>query len=220
MDLNEAMAERRSVRQYSEQKINEETRNQLQQLIDECNQQSGLHIQLVLDDPAAFSGLMSRNFKNVNNYIALIGQKTADLEEKCGYYGEKIVLFAKQLGLDSCWVAATYSKGKAAVEIRPGEKLLMVISLGYAQEAVSKSRSSKSISDVAKTEGAMPDWFKNAVNAALLAPTAMNQQKFFFELNGDKVTATSKKGMYTKTDLGIVKYHFELGAGCAVWSWQ
>jgi hypothetical protein len=49
------------------------------------------------------------------------------------------------------------------------------------------------------------------MEAALLAPTAMNQQKFYFELqpNGD-VKVTCGKGFYTKLDIGIVKYHFEI----------
>jgi len=47
----------------------------------------------------------------------------------------------------------------------------------------------------------------------LLAPTAMNQQKFIFELSGEKATAKSGSGFYTKVDLGIAKLHFELAAG-------
>ena len=49
--------------------------------------------------------------------------------------------------------------------------------------------------------------------AALLAPTAMNQQKFFFTLAGERVLAKAGTGFYTRMDLGIVKYHFEIGAG-------
>ena len=60
----------------------------------------------------------------------------------------------------------------------------------------------------------MQEWFFNGMEAALLAPTAMNQQKFFFELSSDnKINAACGKGFYTKLDLGIVKYHFEIGSG-------
>lgn len=31
----------------------------------------------------------------------------------------------------------------------------------------------------------MPDWFRKGVEAALLAPMAMNRQKLFFALAGD-----------------------------------
>lgn len=52
-------------------------------------------------------------FSNVRNYVALIGKKDAALDEKIGYYGEKIALRAQQLGLNTCWVALTFSKGKS-----------------------------------------------------------------------------------------------------------
>ncbi len=65
-------------------------------MIGQCNEQRGLHIQLVCDEPKAFSGFMARygKFPGVSNYIARIGKKGADLEEKCGYYGEKLALKA------------------------------------------------------------------------------------------------------------------------------
>ena len=41
-----------------------------------------------------------------------------------------------------------------------------------------------------------------------------NVQKFCFKLLPDgNVQATCGKGFYTKLDLGIVRYHFALGAG-------
>ena len=59
----------------------------------------------------------------------------------------------------------------------------------------------------------MPGWFREGVEAAQLAPTAMNQQKFCFSLKDDEVTVTTKRGFYTKMDLGIVRYHFEAVTG-------
>jgi hypothetical protein len=50
-------------------------------------------------------------FTGVQNYIALIGKKSSSLEEQAGYYGEQLVLTAQQLGLNTCWVAMTVSKG-------------------------------------------------------------------------------------------------------------
>ena len=59
----------------------------------------------------------------------------------------------------------------------------------------------------------MPDWFARGMEAVLLAPTAMNQQKFYFTLEGDRVRARAGRGFLTKMDLGIVKYHFEAATG-------
>ena len=90
-------------------------------------------MQLILNEPKAFSGLMAHygKFSGVKNYIALIGKKGNDLDEKCGYYGEKIVLKVQQLGLNTCWVAMTYSKVKTGFKINNGEKLCVVIVVGY-----------------------------------------------------------------------------------------
>ena len=220
MDLLEAMKQRHSVRSFNDQKIENQVKEQLVQIVDECNQESGLHIQLVLDEPKAFDGFMAHygKFSGVKNYIALIGKKSANLDELCGYYGEKIVLRAQQLGLNTCWVAMTYNKIKTAFQIEAGEKLCCVIALGYGTTQ-GVAHKSKSIESVSKVDGTMPDWFRKGVDAALLAPTAMNQQKFQFVLEGSKVIAKPGLGFYTKMDLGIAKYHFELGADSTKFTW-
>lgn len=220
MDIFEAMKARHSVRSYTDQKIEGKVLEQLRQTIHESNQESGLHIQLCLNEPNAFTGMMARygKFNNVKNYIALVGKKDSELGEKCGYYGEKIALKAQQIGLNTCWVAMTYSKGKSNVKINPGEKLLMVISIGYGENS-GGSHKVKPIEELCKVNGTMPEWFRKGMNAAQLAPTAMNQQKFFFELSGGTVKVSKGSGFYTKVDLGIVKYHFEIGAGESGWRW-
>lgn len=151
-------------------------------------------------------------FSGVSNYIAMIGKKNSNLDEKCGYYGERLVLKAQQMGLNTCWVAMTCSKIKTAFVIDRGEKLCLIIALGYGKSQGIPHKS-KTIQEVAKVEGKMPDWFKNGAEYALLAPTAMNQQKFLLSLNGSKITAKPGIGFYSKIDLGIVKDHFEIGAG-------
>lgn len=220
MDLWEAIQTRHSVRRYTDRKIEGNTKEKLLATVDECNRESGLHIQLCLNEPQAFSGMMAKygKFKNVNNYIALVGKKETGLEEKCGYYGEKIVLKAQQLGLNTCWVAMTYSKGKCAAVVENGEKLQIVISIGYG-ETPGVAHKSKSIEELYRVQGTMPDWFRRGMEAAQLAPTAMNQQKFLFELDGSTVKATALFGSNSKVDLGIAKYHFEVGAGEAKWQW-
>lgn len=179
-------------------------------------------MQLVVNEPEAFGGMMARygKFSNVKNYLALIGTPGEDFAEKCGYYGEKVVIKARQLGLHSCWVGLSFSKkkSKSALTIAPGEKLLLVVSLDYGTTE-GNPRKTKSIEELSTVEGDMPDWFKRGMEAAQLAPTAMNQQKFRFILKGNQVLATPGSGFYTKTDLGIAKYHFEAGADSKEWQW-
>lgn len=213
MDMNEAAQERHAVRRYDgNRKITGETRQKLEACIQECNRESGLHIQLVSDEPKAFGGMMAHygKFSGVSNYLALVGKKGKD--EACGYYGEKIVLLAQSLGLNTCWVALSYSKVKGAYTVLDGEKLYIVISIGYGMTQ-GVSHHGKSRDEVMEYGENPPAWFLDGVDAALLAPTAMNQQKFSFSWDGNKVTAKSGNGFYTKIDLGIAKCHFELGAG-------
>lgn len=219
MNLTEAMEARHSVRQYKNIPLDKETIAALQAEISACNQEGDLHIQLVTNEPKAFDGFMAHygKFSGVTNYIALIGKKDG-LDEKCGYYGERLVLLAQQLGLNTCWVAMTYSKIKTAFVIEQGEKLCVVVALGYG-ETQGIPHKSKSMDQVIKTEGQIPDWFKSGVEAALLAPTAMNQQKFLFTRKGNQVSAKAGIGFYTKVDLGIAKYHFEIGAGKENFNW-
>ncbi len=216
MDLLTAIKNRHSVRSYIDKPIDSETLSELKAEIDACNKESGLHIQLVTNEPEAFDSMMAHygKFSGVQNYIALVGRKSADFDEKSGYYGERIALKAQMLGLNTCWVAMTFSKGaaKKAVVIESGEKLGCVLALGYGKTQ-GVAHTSKSMAQLCKTEGSMPEWFKNGMEAAILAPTATNQQKFLFTLNGQKVTAEATGGFYSKVDLGIVKYHFEVGSG-------
>lgn len=82
-------------------------------------------------------------FSGVRNYIAVVGPKGPGLEEACGYYGEKVVLKAQQLGLNTCWVALTYRKVKTAFTVAPGEKLCLVIAIGYGKRQGSPTRGNR-----------------------------------------------------------------------------
>ena len=220
MELWEAMEQRHSVRAYQNRPIAGEVKEELEAWIAQCNREGGLHMQLILDEPRAFSGGMARygKFSGVRNYIAVVGPKGPGLEEACGYYGEKVVLKAQQLGLNTCWVALTYRKVKTAFTVAPGEKLCLVITIGYGKTA-GQPHQGKPPEAVMQCPEPVPNWFLHGVQAALLAPTAMNQQKFRFQLEGSVVRATPGRGFYTKIDLGIAKYQFELGAAPTPFTW-
>ncbi len=213
MDILEIMRARHSVRQYTEQRIEQEKRNILDALAEECNQESGMHIQILYDEPKCFAGGIAHygTFRNANNYIAVVGEKSSELDEKAGYYGEKLVLKAQELGLNTCWVALTH--GKSAAQIGRGEKQAILISLGYGKNQGGEHKN-RNISAVSNIDADAPDWFKRGMEAVMLAPTAINQQKFFFKREGEKVAARVKGfGPCTKIDFGIVKYHFEAATG-------
>lgn len=220
MDLMEAIQARHSVRQYTGETLREGHIAALQEEIVACNRSSGLHIQLITNESKAFSGFFSHYgwLRGVTDYIALVGKDNDQLDELCGYYGEHLVLKAQQMGLNTCWVGGTYKKSRAVFRVEPGEKLCLVIAVGYGKEQ-GKARKSKTFAQVAEAEENCPKWFRKGVEAALLAPTAINQQKFRLILQNDKVEAKTRPGPFVKVDLGIVKYHFEVGAGKENFKW-
>ncbi len=220
MDLKEAIKERHSVRAYQERAIDGETIKKLEAFVAECSREGGLNMQLILNEPEAFGGFMARygKFSGVRNYIAAVGPKARGTEEKCGYYGEKAVLYAQTLGLNTCWAGMTYSKTKSACRVGKGEKLYIVIAVGYGKTS-GHGHKSKPVKELCRFTETAPQWFTDGVEAASYAPTAMNQQKFRFYLNGSEVTAKAGIGFYTKIDLGIAKYHFEIGAGTDNFKW-
>lgn len=223
MDLMEAIRQRHSVRKYEDRPIEPEVVEKLEQAIDVINKASGLSILFVTDAPDACDTLLAKVMKiqGVNNYFAMIGKKSPDLDEKVGYYGERLVLLAQQLGLNTCWMGGTYSKGKTAVELEDDESLVLIITVGYGktQGKPHKGKSMTDVSGESDVSRSVPMWYKNGVNAALMAPTAINQQKFAFSRDGNKVKVTAGIGAFAKVDLGIVKCHFEIGAGVENFEW-
>lgn len=203
------MKERHSVRQYSDKKIDGDVKSKLDKYIASINEESGLSMQIFYNEPNCFNSMLAHygKFSNVKNYIAIVGKK--EEQEKSGYYGEKLVLKCQELGLNTCWVALTH--GKVNVQTKPQQKLLSLIALGYGTNT-GVAHKSKPIKELCK-EDAYPEWFMKGMEAVSLAPTAMNQQKFMFEIKNGQVYAKALRGFYSKIDLGIVKYHFEAVTG-------
>lgn len=220
-DYMQAIKDRHSVRRYLAEPIPEAAVVALQDEISRCNAVSGLSMQLILDKPEAFTGFLAHYgmLSGVRNYISLVGPKGSKVEELCGYYGERIVLLAQSLGLNTCWVAGTYSRHKCCAKVEKGQKLVCVIAIGKG-ETPGVQHKSKPFERVCSAEGEMPQWFRAGVECALLAPTAINQQAFKFELIGSNaVLAKAGMGPCANIDLGIVKLHFELGAGKENFAW-
>lgn len=209
MQMLDLMKERHSVRQYSDKKIEGDVKSKLNKYVASINEESGLSMQIFYNEPNCFNSMLAHygKFSNVKNYIAIVGKK--EEQEKSGYYGEKLVLKCQELGLNTCWVALTH--GKVNVQTKPQQKLLILIALGYGTNT-GVAHKSKPIKELCK-EDAYPEWFMKGMEAVSLAPTAMNQQKFLFEMKNGQVYAKALMGFYSKIDLGIVKYHFEAVTG-------
>lgn len=238
MTIQEAIEARHSVRAYKNQPLTEDIVKVLEEQIVALNHEGNLHIQLIQNEPRAFQGTLAKygKFRNVTSYMVMAGKRADDLDERIGYYGEHLVLLAQTLGLNTCWVGLSYKKIPDTYVLEEGEVIKAYIAIGYGEtqgtshktktvEQVSRSAvrtlgSSENVSDI------IPSWFKRGVEAALLAPTAVNQQKFSFEyvgMNNNRHQVRAKKGFsmigYTQIDLGIAKYHFEIGAGKENFDW-
>lgn len=227
MTIHEAIEARHSVRAYREEPLQEETVRLLQEKIAQLNSEGRLHIQLVLNEPKAFRGPLARygKFSGVSNYLVMAGRKAGDLDERVGYYGEQLVLYAQMLGLNTCWVGVSYSKVPGTYVLEEGEKIACYIAVGYG-ETQGSAHKGKTAAQVSNVSDETPSWFLKGVEAALLAPTAVNQQRFSFEysgMNGGRHQVTASKGFsmvgYTQMDLGIARCHFEIGAGKENFDW-
>ena len=135
MTLEEAIKARHSVRAYKAQPLAEDIVKVLEKEIEEQNRQGHLHIQLVKNEPKAFQGKLAKygKFSNVTNYLVMAGQKTEDLDERIGYYGEHLVLLAQTLGLNTCWVGLSYSKIPGTYVLEEGEVIKAYIAIGYGE---------------------------------------------------------------------------------------
>ena len=227
MTIQEAIEARHSVRAYQDRPLAADVVKAMEEQIAAINHESGLHIQLIQNEPKAFLGTLAKygKFRNVKNYLVVAGRKTDDLDERVGYYGEHLVLLAQTLGLNTCWVGLSYSKVPGTYVLDEGEKIACYIALGYG-ETQGVSHKIKTVKQVSNASDTTPSWFKKGVEAALLAPTAVNQQKFSFEYVGEADghhRVRAKRGFsligYTQMDLGIAKYHFEVGAGKENFEW-
>ncbi len=219
MTTMEAMQKRHSVRRYTEREVEEEVLAALRDEVKKCNDESGLNIRLVANDSETFNSLLAKiNFSGAKNFFVLAGKVSEGLEEKAGYFGERLVLKAQELGLNTCW-GASFSGKKFAAQLADDEKVVIIISFGYG-ETQGMPHKGKPMESLCKTDGNMPDWFRSGMEAVMLAPTAVNKQKFLFTLSGNTVKAECNNGTFSNIDLGIVKYHFEAGAGIENFTWR
>lgn len=224
----EALRERRSIRKYVDRPLEKSDVEALQAEIERLNRESGLRMQLVTDEPRAFKTMLAYgSFRNVKNYVMVVGRKSASAEYRAGYYCESLVLFAQSIGLNTCIVGLTYKKVPGRFEVGHDEKVMVCIAVGYGDEE-GRNHRIKSPEQVSNIGPSTPQWFARGVDAALKSPTAVNQQKFHFEYvapthPGEKAGVRPGKGSslvgYTRIDLGIAMRNFETGAGKDNFNW-
>lgn len=209
----DAIKNRHSVRNYEAKKIEADKVEKIRAKIEELNKEGNLHLQFMEDAGKTYNKLFNKvaGLGSAPSVIACVGIDDETLEQRVGYYGEKLVLFIQELGLNTCW-AGTFNEKNIGAEVGDGEKLVISIAVGYGKDK-GKPHKSKSLEQVIEAKGDRSYWFNKGVDMALLAPTAINQQKFTIRLNEDEsVDFVDKGGIFSQVDLGIVRCHFEIGA--------
>ena len=224
----ETIRERHSVREYDGEPLAQVEFDALGAVVEECARESGLDIQLVGDNPEVFSVIARFGLiRGCHTHVAFVvdDAKARDVaaDEAIGYWGQKIVLAAQDMGFNTCWCALCSRKKSRAV-VAPGKKIRLIIAVGHGktQGAPRKTKSVGTLSSV-ECEKA-PAWFATAMEAAQLAPTAMNNQNFKITLlsDGKTVRIDAPQSGLNVIDEGIVRCNFEIAANeaGADWRWE
>lgn len=203
---------------------------QILDLVDQINEENGLNIQVMVDERDGFSGITAHYglFTNVKNYIALVGNKDDEnIDEKLGYFGEQILLFCENLELGTCWVGGTFDKAKCKCKVSENEVFNCAIAFGVPTNIVTPKeklirstmhaiKKTKSIQDFFYSEEEQPpNWFIEGMRMVQKAPSALNKMPVMFFYSGGSVYAQVKSPKTMELyDLGIAKFHFEVGADC------
>jgi len=190
----------------------------------------------LVTEPAkdVFKGVIGRygKIKDAPAFIAFIGNMdNACVQEAVGYTGEGVILEATALGLDTCWVGGFFKRDGVAsqMDIKSNEKILAITPVGYARRFESleeklmtgfgRTHRRVSISKLSSgmTLDSAPDWIKISIQAARLAPSAINRQPWGFHVEDDGITVYVRTSgpefsVSKRLDCGIAMMHIELGA--------
>jgi hypothetical protein len=219
MDFKEAMQKRHMVRKYTDKPLSDEIIAKINERIELNNKTYNLNMKLMINNSKGVSSIMKLIMaRGVNNFIILAGDVSGNLDERLGYSGADIMLYAQTLGLNTWWVGGTFNR--SVRRYVDNKKVTGIIAIGYGQTQ-GVPHKSKNVEDVSKYEGTIiPPWFISGVDGALLAPTALNKQDFMLIGNGNRVKIECSNGIFTGSNVGLIKYHFELGAGKENFEWD
>lgn len=218
MTIEELIKNRHSVRKYKNVSLNDSDISKINEILKEINK-NDLSFELVTNKNIFKNIILGYGFiKDCNNYIILGGKDDFLLEEKVGYYGEELVLKLLDLGINSCFVGGTYKKKKVKNNLPSGYRNVLVLAVGYGINSGSLAKT-KTFDEISLSKE-VPDWYKRGIEMVLFAPSAVNQKKWEFEFVApDGVKIRSYGNFFPNVDLGIAKYHFEIGAGKENFKW-
>jgi hypothetical protein len=226
---------RHSQRKYSGEIPEKNKADRLETVCNNFQPFSGARAVLVRDpSDDVFRGVIGSYLKvtGAPYYVAFIGSmKERTVQEVTGYLGEGIILEATALGFNTCWVGGFFRRDAVArqTNLQENERVLAISPIGYSRDKTDRVRVSakkhqrKDLTRLVKSSYVEKNtWSKAAVEAARLAPSAVNRQPWRFEIEENAITiktdsAKLEFGVSRRLDCGIAMIHIELGArSCGV----
>ncbi len=237
-ELLKIIRERKSVRTFDGNPVSPEDRKKLEQYIGTITNPFGIPVRFVLLD-AEKHGLSSPVINGESLYAAGIVSRVPHAEAAYGYSFEKLVLYARSLGIGTTWIGGTMKREvfEQAAGLSDGEMMPCVSPLGYpaARHSIRETLMRKGVGadtrmpaekiffDGGWGAGLPPE--KQAQIADLIemvrwAPSAVNKQPwrvivsgrdFHFYEKRDKGYISEKTGDLQKIDVGIALCHFAAG---------
>jgi nitroreductase len=235
MTIIETIQKRRSVRTYTGEPLSKDHHSQIKEYISQLQTPFGKKARIELvgiqsnDTPIK---LGTYGFiKGACDFLALIYEEAPFAGTAAGYMFEEAVLFCTGLGLGTCWLGGTFSRGnfKKQIQLHKKEKLKIVSPVGYSSDRKSflekylvnadKNHTSRKpfgelffdkSFDNPLTETNANTYF-TPLEMVRLAPSASNKQEWRVLLD-DKGLHFYKKHYLTfdSIDIGIALCHFEL----------
>ncbi len=206
----EAIRTRCSVRKYTAAPTDE----QLKKLGDLSRQLTWQGVRIILlKGPGMRSAI-----KGTDVYAAILGTKDT-LPEQEGYAGEAMALECAAMGLGTCWLGSGFYKSivKVAAKQKDNEHIQCVLAIGQCapQQPAHKRRPLSALCGLEEAQrAALPAWQKAALEAAVLAPSAINRQPWRFVVTPGSIQVLDggKNFGMGPLDRGIAMLHVAVGA--------
>ncbi|MBN2076590.1 MAG: hypothetical protein JW762_13665 [Dehalococcoidales bacterium] len=183
-----------------------------------------------------FKGIIGAygTIKGAKAFIAFVGNsRHPAVEEQVGYMGEGIVLDAEASSLNTCWVGGTFKRElvDSLVDLQKNEKVYAITPVGYARKGLNLEERvmagfglmhrRKSLSETTRglKKSQWPKWMKLSLEAARIAPSAVNRQPWLFLLDENSITvAVNDKKLRRESTMskrlccGIAMLHIDVAA--------
>ena len=204
MDLYDYIWKRKSTRKYDITPLDSVQLDQITQFADNLKPLYP-NIKIEYEITSGIKSILPMNPIKAPHYFVISSEKTNGYLENVGFMFQQMDLFLSSIELGSCW----FGLGKPAEKLKT--KLSYVSTLAFGKAAGTPYRDHtkfkrKALSDISIGTD-------DRLEAVRLAPSAINNQNWFFEAANGKINVFHKKAMIgvinnlNKIDIGIALCH-------------